>query len=80
MAIFVIIIMLKGFIMKVKHISAPARMRVCAICGKTASSGYNRPHSLHRTKKTIKPNLQPRGNVLICTRCLRTIKNKGIKN
>jgi len=44
----------------------------CATCGKTKTSGYNKPHSLHRTKKIILPNLQKHDDKLICTRCLRT--------
>jgi large subunit ribosomal protein L28 len=62
--------------MKVKHLSGTALNRWCEVCGKTATSGYNRPHSQHRTKRTIKPNLQKKEGILLCTRCIRTLKGK----
>jgi len=46
---------------------------VCQICGKHPVSGYNRPHSLHHTKKLVKPNLQKSNHRKICTACLRTL-------
>jgi len=60
--------------MQVKHLSKPAVMRFCMMCGKTATSAYNRPHSLHKTKRTVKPNLQLVNGMFVCTRCLRTLK------
>lgn len=62
--------------MKVKHLSKTALLKSCEICGKTAASGYNRPHSQHATKRTIKPNLQKVNGQLVCTRCLKTIRNR----
>jgi ribosomal protein L28 len=53
--------------------------KVCARCGKGSTIGTNRPHSLHRTKRVVKPNLQfytdPESGLkfLMCTRCIRTI-------
>ncbi len=47
----------------------------CVLCGKTNTSGTNRPHSLKRTKRTVRPNLQKVNGELVCTRCIRT-KNK----
>jgi len=44
----------------------------CQICGKSTTMGYNKPHSLHRTKKIIRPNIQKIEGQFICTRCLRT--------
>ena len=44
----------------------------CGICGKKTTIGYNRPHSLHRTKRKIFPNIQKQEGKYICTRCLRT--------
>ncbi len=44
----------------------------CEICGKTTTSSYNRPNSLHHTKRKIYPNLQKKNNKLICTKCLKT--------
>lgn len=50
----------------------------CSVCKKTNSKAWNRPKSLHCTRRTIKPNLQKKDNTLVCTRCLRT-KNKKTK-
>ncbi|MCL5407434.1 MAG: 50S ribosomal protein L28 [Patescibacteria group bacterium] len=47
-------------------------MNSCQICGKKPVSGFNKPHSLHRTKKTVKPNLQKSAGSIVCTRCLRS--------
>ena len=44
----------------------------CASCDKGVTSGNNRPHSLHKTKKIIKPNLQKINGILVCTSCLRS--------
>jgi len=53
------------------------REAVCQICGKKETMGYNKPHSLHRTKRKIYPNIQKIGGKLICTRCLRTSVKKA---
>lgn len=53
-------------------------MNTCQICGKTVSMGYNRPHSQHRTKKQIKPNIQKIRGLYLCTRCLRTITKRNL--
>lgn len=47
---------------------------ICDLCGKTVSVGYNRPKSLHKTRKEIRPNLQKWAGLLICTRCRRTLR------
>jgi ribosomal protein L28 len=53
--------------------------KVCIRCGKGATIGNNKPHSLQRTKRVVKPNLQfytdPESGLkfLLCTRCIRTI-------
>jgi large subunit ribosomal protein L28 len=49
---------------------------VCQICGKGPVSGYNKPHSLHRTKRVVKPNTQRVQGQTVCTRCLRTSLKK----
>ena len=49
----------------------------CSVCGKTTQTGYNRPHSLHRTKRLVKPNIQKIEGKKICTRCLRTFNKKA---
>ena len=46
----------------------------CEICGKSVVSSYNRPHSLHKTKRVVKPNLQKYRNKIICTSCLKKAK------
>lgn len=51
----------------------------CQICGKKPQVGYNRPHSLHRTKRLINPNIQKNKGKKICTRCLRTLDKKSKK-
>jgi len=47
----------------------------CLMCGKGATMSLNRPHSLKRTKRVLKPNLQSFYGVSVCTRCLRSMKN-----
>ncbi|HDS11634.1 MAG TPA: 50S ribosomal protein L28 [Candidatus Wirthbacteria bacterium] len=55
--------------------------RRCEICGKGVQSGFNKPHSKHRTKRKFFPNLQKRTlsfdgikkKIKICTRCLKSI-------
>ncbi|MBI2263500.1 50S ribosomal protein L28 [Candidatus Berkelbacteria bacterium] len=49
---------------------------VCQICGRRPRASYNRPKSLHKTKRMVYPNLQKWGGKLICTRCLRTLAAK----
>lgn len=45
----------------------------CEICKKSETVGFNKPHSLHRTKRVIRPNLQKYMGSLICTRCLKSM-------
>ena len=45
----------------------------CQICLKSPQVGFNRPKSLHKTKKLILPNLQKLDGLLICTRCRKTL-------
>ena len=56
-------------------------MAKCDICGKTPSSGNNVSHSMVRTKRQWKPNIQkvtiykdgkPQ-KIKVCSRCLRTL-------
>lgn len=55
-------------------------MSVCKICGKKQEQGYNRPHSQHRTKRTIYPNVQKINGKNICMTCLRTSQRKVAKS
>ena len=46
----------------------------CSICGRGEIVGTNRPHSLHKTKKVVKPNLQKfQGKEYVCVACMRTL-------
>jgi len=56
-------------------------MAKCEMCGKSPMFGNNVPHSLHKTKRRWRPNVQkitvvedgrPRKKY-VCTRCLRTM-------
>lgn len=46
-------------------------MKSCCVCGKTSQSAYNRPNSLHKTKRKVHPNLQKNNGKLVCTKCLK---------
>ncbi|MGH7772370.1 MAG: 50S ribosomal protein L28 [Candidatus Binatia bacterium] len=54
--------------------------RICSICGKGRSVGYNVSHANNKTKRTWQPNLQKvraRVNgsvrrVLVCTQCIHS--------
>jgi len=56
-----------------KHKSA----KFCVMCGKKDQSGFSRPHSLHRTKRTVKPNFQTKWGFMFCQNCFRTLKKHG---
>jgi ribosomal protein L28 len=54
---------------------------VCQVCGKGPVAAYNKPHSMTRTKRVVKPNTQQVQGLTVCTRCMRTaLKNlsKGL--
>lgn len=46
----------------------------CEVCGKGDRVAFNRPHSLHKTKRRVSPNLQKYLGLLICQKCRRTLK------
>ncbi|MCX6809298.1 MAG: hypothetical protein NTZ65_00900 [Candidatus Berkelbacteria bacterium] len=50
----------------------------CYLCGKGDTMSLNRPHSLHKTKRVVKPNLQKKWGVKFCQNCFRTLEKKGI--
>lgn len=54
-------------------------MAYCSICGVTTKFGNTLSRSLQRTSRKMKPNLQKVGGVKLCTRCLRTLRNKVAK-
>lgn len=49
-------------------------MAKCMLCGKGPVSANNVPHSQHKTKRVMKPNIQKFHGVKLCTRCLRSLK------
>lgn len=49
----------------------------CMLCGKGATMGVNKPHSQKRTKRLVKPNIQPYMGLQVCSRCLRTLKTQS---
>jgi large subunit ribosomal protein L28 len=57
----------------------------CALCGKKPTSGNNVSHSNLKTRREWRPNLQKitasisggTKKLLVCTRCLKTLKKKG---
>ena len=59
---------------QMRHKSA----KICGLCGKGDTISMNRPHSLHKTKRIVKPNLQKRWGLTLCQNCFRTMKKKGI--
>ena len=57
--------------------------RVCQICGKGTVSGKNRSHSMRKTCRTYKPNLQTKKilfdeglevKIRMCTKCYKTYR------
>ena len=52
----------------------PRTNEFCLVCGKTAVASYNRPKSLHKTKRVVYPNLVTFGDGKICTRCLKSLR------
>ncbi len=49
-------------------------MARCLICRKSAASGHTISHSQIHTKRKFKPNLQKVNGMVLCTKCLKTIK------
>jgi ribosomal protein L28 len=52
-------------------------MASCSICRKSAVSGNAVSHAQNHTNRKFKPNLQKVYGVVLCTRCLKTIKKKS---
>ena len=49
-------------------------MARCSICKKSATSGSNVSHAQNRTKRKFRPNLQKVNGVILCSKCIKTIK------
>lgn len=60
---------------ELRHKSA----KICPMCGKKDSMSLNRPHSLHKTKRVVKPNFQRKWGYEFCQNCFRVLKKRGIK-
>ncbi len=54
--------------------TAVRHAQVCVVCGKGPTASFNRPKSLHKTKRVVYPNLVTFGEGKICTRCLRSLR------
>jgi ribosomal protein L28 len=52
--------------------------KFCYLCGKGDTVSLNRPNSQHKTKRTVKPNLQKKEGLTFCQNCFRTLKKKEI--
>jgi len=50
-------------------------MAVCTICKKRAVTGNRVSHSQIHSKRKFKPNLQKVNGLVLCTRCLKTIRS-----
>ena len=46
---------------------------ICFSCGKIPQMALNRPHSQHKTKKIVRPNLGPWQGGQICAKCRKAI-------
>ena len=51
-------------------------MAHCTICEKTTRFGNRLSRSLQRSRRKMKPNLQKVGGLVVCTRCLRTLRKQ----
>lgn len=47
-------------------------LNVCALCGKLPQMGLNRPHSQHKTKRVVRPNLGKWNGLTICASCRKS--------
>lgn len=54
--------------------------QICAQCRRGPQVAYNRPHSLHGTKRLVKINLQPFRGRRVCNDCRRTLTKRGLTN
>ncbi len=52
--------------------------KMCIMCGKRDTVALNRPNSLMRTKKTVKPNFQKKWGFEFCQNCFRTLKKNKL--
>ncbi|HLC43840.1 MAG TPA: 50S ribosomal protein L28 [Patescibacteria group bacterium] len=55
-------------------------MARCQICAKSKTAGNAISHSQIHTKRQFKPNLQKVSGIVICTRCLKSIKKTNVES
>lgn len=55
-------------------------MARCSLCKKSAVSGNIVSHSQIHTKRKFRPNLQKVNGLVLCTRCLKSIKTLQKEN
>lgn len=46
---------------------------VCALCGKQPQVALNRPHSQHKTKRLVRPNLGKWQGLYMCAKCRKAL-------
>lgn len=46
---------------------------LCMICGKTPQMSLNRPHSQHKTKRVVRPNIGKWEGLSICAKCRKAL-------
>lgn len=49
-------------------------MARCMVCKKSATSGSNVSHAQNKTKRKFRPNLQKVNGMILCSKCIKTIK------
>ncbi len=45
----------------------------CVVCEKGPQMAMNRPHSQHKTKKMIRPNLGKWNGMMVCASCRKSL-------
>ncbi len=51
----------------------------CLLCARGAAMSVNKPHSQKRTKRIVRANIQSFHGLPVCTRCIRTLKDKVVQ-
>lgn len=51
-------------------------MATCMLTGKRPTAINNKPKSLHKTRRMVKPNIQKFRGLKVSTRAIRTIKRQ----
>ncbi len=48
-------------------------LHVCMVCGKMPEMAFNRPHSQHKTKRVVRPNIGMWQGLQVCAQCRKTL-------